>query len=227
MCGRYTLSSPGDTIAELFGIDQLPPLEARFNIAPTQEALVVRGGVVGAPPSAALLRWGLIPAWADSPQVGSRMINARAESAATKPAYRDSLSFQRCLVPADGFYEWQRAGNVRQPYLIRRQDRAPFAFAGLWARWHAAESDPGLDSFTILTVPPNELVARLHDRMPLVLPPTAFAAWLDRRTNRPQDLQPLLATPSADGWEMVPVSRAVNDVRHDDADCIAPLTEPA
>jgi putative SOS response-associated peptidase YedK len=223
MCGRYTLSSPGDIVAEVFGLEQLPLLAPRFNIAPTQEALVVRSGQVGGKPIADLLRWGLVPFWAADPRVGSRMINARAEGAATKPAYRDSLRYQRCLVPADGFYEWRGERAERQPYLIRRADRLPFAFGGLWARWRGAEADPPLDTFTIMTVAPNEFLQPLHDRMPLILPPTAYSTWLDRTIISPAALAPLLSPAEPAGWEVVPVSRAVNNARYDEIDCIAPL----
>jgi len=225
MCGRYTLSSPGETVAEIFGLEQLPLLLPRFNIAPTQEALVVRAGALGSKPKGDLMRWGLVPSWADDPKVGGRMINARAESAASRPAYRDSLRYQRCLVPADGFYEWQGEGAARHPHLIRRVDRLPFAFAGLWARWRQADTDTPLDTFTILTVSPNDLLRPLHDRMPLILPSAAYSTWLDRRIVSPAALAPLLHPAEAKGWEAVPVSRAVNNVRHDEADCIAPLIE--
>jgi putative SOS response-associated peptidase YedK len=172
-----------------------------------------------------MLRWGLVPSWAEDPKVGGRQINARAESAATRPAFRDSLRYQRCLVVADGFYEWKLDGRVRQPHLLRRQDQQPFAFAGLWARWRRTDQDPDLDTYAILTVPPNALLRPLHDRMPLILEPEAYARWLDRRIVQPQALADLLTTPTSTGWEAVPVSTAINDARFAGDPLTSPLAQ--
>jgi putative SOS response-associated peptidase YedK len=230
MCGRYTLSSPGEVVAELFELVDVPPILPRYNLAPTQEAAVVRITRRGAPRTLDQLRWGLIPTWAQDPAIGNRMINARAESAAEKPAYRDSFFRRRCLVPADGFYEWKKLERkTRQPYLIRRQDRLPFAFGGLWSwwrDWHAPGSE-AIETFTILTTQPNDLVRPLHDRMPVILERQDFAAWLDPANTDVAGLRPLLAPPAAAGWEAVPVSRAVNSPDHDAPDCIEPLLAEA
>ena len=222
MCGRYTLSSPIEVIAELFGLAEMPPLQPRFNMAPTQEAPVVRVEPPGSPPSLALLRWGLVPYWAKEASIGNRLINARAESAAEKPAFLLSFRKQRCLVVADGFYEWKKEGPVKQPYLVRRQDGLPFALAGLWARWHAPEGPP-LDTFTILTTTPNDLMRSLHDRMPVILERDAYAPWLDPAFADRDRLNSLLAPAADTGWQAIPVSRAVNSPAHDAPDCIEPL----
>jgi len=229
MCGRYTVSSSGETIADLFDLSEVPAVPARFNLAPTQEAPIVRVVAPGAPRSLDLLRWGLIPYWAKEASIGNRMINARSESVAEKPAYRASFRKQRCLVVADGFYEWKREGKAKQPYLIRRSDRRPFAFAGLWSSWRDPEAvkdgarpEPR-ETFTILTTGANELIRTLHDRMPVILPRESFALWLDPAVGNAERLTPLLAPASPEGWETVPVSRAVNSPAHDAPDCIEPL----
>jgi putative SOS response-associated peptidase YedK len=223
MCGRYTLTSPGEVIAEIFELVDVPEVLPRYNLAPTQEAAVVRMPAPEAPRSLALLRWGLIPAWAKDPTVGNRMINARAESAAEKPAYRDSFRHRRCLVPADGFYEWKRQGKFKQPHLIRRRDRLPFAFAGLWSSWRGADRPAGIETFTILTTDPNTLMTGIHDRMPVILARRDFAAWLDPANRDTASLQTLLVPAPAEDWEAVPVGTRVNSPSHDSPDCLEPL----
>jgi putative SOS response-associated peptidase YedK len=223
MCGRYTLTSPGEVVAEVFGLDLAPELGPRYNLAPTQEAAVVRVAKPGDPRTLDRLRWGLIPAWAKDPSIGNRMINARAETVAEKPSYRDSFRRQRCLVVADGFFEWQRVGKAKQPHLIRRQDRRPFGFAGLWAAWRGAAPDQGVETFTILTTEPNDLMRPLHDRMPVILDPKDFTAWLDPANRDAAALHALLVPAPVDGWEAVPISTAVNSPAHDSPDCIQPL----
>lgn len=219
MCGRYTLTTPAELIAEVFEVEESAGLEPRYNIAPTQEAPIVRisrrsGGRALRP-----ARWGLIPYWADDPAIGNRMINARAESAAEKPAFRDALRRRRCLVPADGFYEWQRRGRgPKQPYHVRLEDGSPFGFAGLWERWRRGPED-WVESFTILTTEASPRVAPIHDRMPLVLAPDHFAAWLDPQVDDPARLRPLLE-PSAAPFLAVPVSTWVNDPAHDSPRCL-------
>jgi putative SOS response-associated peptidase YedK len=223
MCGRYTLTAPGEIVAEIFELVDVPPILPRYNLAPTQEAAVVRVVKPGAPRILASLRWGLIPYWAQDPAIGNRMINARAESLAEKPAYRDSFRRRRCLVPADGFYEWKKLdAKTKQPYLIHRQDRRPFAFAGLWDAWRSPESGP-LETFTIITTSPNDLLRPLHDRMPVILDPRDYAAWLDPANRNAAHLQSLLAPAPETGWQATPVSRAVNHADHDEPDCIEPL----
>jgi putative SOS response-associated peptidase YedK len=225
MCGRYTLSSPADMVAEVFGLPEVPELPLRYNIAPTQESAVVRVRRPGEPRQLAMLRWGLIPWWAEGPEIGNRMINARAESIDTKPAFGDSFRRRRCLVAADGFYEWKPAGGrVKQPYLIRRGDRRPFAFAGLWARWRRPDGEP-LESFTIVTADVDPSLRWLHDRMPVILEPEQFDLWLDPAVQDPARLRPLLAPHVPEDVQVVAVSTRVNKPEHDEPDCIEPLVE--
>jgi putative SOS response-associated peptidase YedK len=227
MCGRYTLSAPNAAVADLFELPDLreiPQLPLRFNVAPTQEAAVVRVPAPGAPRQLDMLRWGLVPYWAEDLSIGNRMINARSESVAEKPSYRRSFRKQRCLVATDGFYEWKKVGKLKQPYHIRRKDRQPFAFAGLWERWKDPEGKP-LETFTILTTGANDLIRPLHDRMPVILDRKDFALWLDPAVNDPERLQPLLVPAPGAEMETVPVSRTVNSPAYDGPDCLAPLVE--
>lgn len=224
MCGRFTLSSKGDEVALLFDLQDIPQLPLRYNIAPTQETAVVRVEKPGEPRRLDLLRWGLIPYWAKEASIGNRMINARAESVADKPAYRWSFRKQRCLIPTTGFYEWKKAGKLKQPYLIRRKDAQPFAFAGLWSRWQDPERGP-LETFTILTTDANELIRPLHDRMPVIVGREDFDLWLDPALEDREKLEPLLKPFDPQQMETFPVSRAVNSPANDVADCIEPLVE--
>ncbi|MBI3462160.1 MAG: SOS response-associated peptidase [Planctomycetes bacterium] len=186
MCGRFTLRTSARDVAEEFGLIEVPDLFPRYNIAPTQPVPVVRK-----PRQLDFLRWGLIPPWADDPKIGSRMINARAETVATTPAFRRAFQTRRCLVIADGFYEWQN----RVPFLIHRRDHRPFAFAGLWDRWK------GIDSCTIITTDPNDLIRPLHDRMPVILAPEDYDRWLATPD------QSLLRTYGADDLAFEPLER--------------------
>lgn len=224
MCGRYTLTSSGDELALLFDLSEIPSLPPRYNMAPTQEAAVVRVPAPGAPRHLDLLRWGLVPYWADDPKIGNRMINARSEGVADKPAYRSSFRKQRCLIPTDGFYEWKKEGKLKQPYHIRRKDRRPFAFAGLWSRWRPKQggAEP-LDTFTILTTDSNELIRPLHDRMPVILDSASFDLWLDPAVDDRERLLELLVPYDGSVMETVPVSRTVNSPAYDGPDCVAPL----
>jgi putative SOS response-associated peptidase YedK len=218
MCGRYALTRNAEVLVRLFGLRATPELEPRYNIAPTQQALVVRVGKDGER-KAEPLHWGLVPFWADDPTVGNRMINARAESAADKPAYRAAFRKRRCLVPADAFYEWRKLGKGKQPYAIRRTDDQPMALAGLWEYWQGKEGDE-LRSFTILTTEPNELVKPLHNRMPVIIDPADFDLWLDPEVDDSERLKPLIRPADADRMEAYPVSRRVNSPGNDDAACL-------
>jgi putative SOS response-associated peptidase YedK len=227
MCGRYTLTSSGDELALLFDLSEIPSLPTRYNLAPTQQAAVVRVTAPGAPRHLDFLRWGLVPYWADDPKIGNRMINARSEGVADKPAYRWSFRKQRCLIPTDGFYEWKKEGKLKQPYHIRRKDRTPFAFAGLWARWKPKDgSGEPLDTYTILTTDSNELIRPLHDRMPVILDRESFDLWLDPTVDDRERLQQLLVPYDGGVMETVPVSRAVNSPANDSPGCLAGLTDP-
>ena len=227
MCGRYTLTSKGDEVALLFDLSEIPSFPPRYNIAPTQETAIVRVTAPGAPRHLDFLRWGLVPYWADDPSIGNRMINARSEGVADKPAFKWSFRKQRCLIPTDGFYEWKKEGKLKQPYHIRRKDRRPFAFGGLWARWKPkgeVGAEP-LDTFTIITTDANELIKPLHNRMPVILDPASFDLWLDPAVDDRERLLELLGPYDGNQMETVPVSRAVNSPANDTPDCIQPLVD--
>jgi len=226
MCGRYTLTRQERLVEELeASLGDAPQSEwwkPRFNIAPTQPAPVVI--LQGGTRLVEMMRWGLVPFWAGKP--GAKrpplMINARTESLETKPMFRDALERRRCLVPADGFFEWKHEGKHAQPMYIHREPRRLFAFAGLWAK---AKTESGEQlSFTIITGPPNALVEPIHDRMPVVLDPSAYAAWLDPAVDA-ERAHALLGIPPVAGWISEPVSPHVNSAQVDDPDCIAPITE--
>lgn len=195
-------------------------LRQRFNVAPTDAVVCVTTTREGEP-RGELLRWGLVPHWAKDPAVGAKMINARAETAAEKPAFRDAWARRRCLIVADGFYEWERRGpKARHPFHVTRSDAAPFAFAGVWATWHGPDEQV-LRSCSIITTSANEAVRPLHDRMPVILDASAEEAWLDPAT--PVELLPeLVASLSPEATALREVSRAVNDARHDAPDCLDP-----
>lgn len=219
MCGRYMLTTPVDALRQMFLFSERPNLAPRYNIAPTQEVPIVRPTRDRTGRELIMVRWGLVPYWADDPRIGNRLINARRESVARTAAFREAYQRRRCLVPADGFFEWQKDGKTRQPLLVRRKDQAPFAFAGLWERW----PQPGggvLRSCTIITCPANELIASVHDRMPVILPPEDHERWLD--PSRADGRELLKPYPAAE-LEALPVSPRVNSPQHDDPECIAPL----
>jgi putative SOS response-associated peptidase YedK len=221
MCGRFTLVATPKAIAETFQVPELPGLEPRYNIAPTQPVAIVRpaSGEMGR--ELAVVHWGLIPAWADDPATGNRLINARAETAADKPSFRSPFRHRRCLVPTSGFYEWQKVDGRKQPYFIHRPDEAVFAFAGLWERWERGGEGP-VESCTILTTEANEVMRPLHERMPVVLGREAWEPWLDLGAGR-ADLQALLR-PCPESWLTVyPVSTLVNNPRNDKPECVRPL----
>lgn len=218
MCGRYTLATPAEALAEEFGVGgPLPEIYPSFNVAPAEEVAVVRED--GGERRLELLRWGLVPFWADDPGIGQRMINARAETAPEKPAFRAAFRNRRCLIPADGFYEWQRAaGGPKQPFHIRRRDRRPFAFAGLWEDWNDGE----VISCTILTTDANEELKEVHHRMPVILDPEDYGRWLEPETDK-EDLRALLQPYTAGGLEFYPVDRRVNKPSNDDPRCVEPV----
>ena len=225
MCGRFTLTAPSDAVRDAFGLAAAPALEPRFNIAPGQDVatLVVDGEGCRA---LALRRWGLVPYWAKDPKMGSRLVNARAETAAEKPAYRDAFRRRRCLVPADGFYEWAAAGQGgRQPWHISRRDAGCFAIAGLFERWRPPEGG-WLETCVLLTTAAPGRLASIHDRMPVILPPAGWPLWLDPAVNEASALAPLLRPSPAEDFELRQVSRRVNDTRHDDPRCLEPPPPP-
>src|ERR1051326_5590811 len=176
MCGRYVITSPPAAIRALFGYPEQPNFPPRYNVAPTQPIPIVR--LDEGRRQFALMRWGLIPAWVKDPKTFSLLINARAESVLDKPAFRNAMRRRRCLIPADGFYEWREVGGRKQAYFVRRRDGAPFAFAGLYETWPGPNGE-GLDPAAIVTTTANRTLAVIHDRMPAILAPEAFALWLD------------------------------------------------
>ena len=221
MCGRYTMSIPAETLAQHFGLEAVPDVAPRFNIAPTQAAAVVRLSTAREVPVLDHLRWGLVPSWAKDASGAGRLINARAETAADKPSFRSAFRHRRCLVPADGFYEWRTEGGAKQPYRIARPDGAPIAFAGLWERW--GKGDEPLETFTILTTAANAVLQPLHDRMPVILDPADYALWLDPTATDPALVEPLLTAAPDDALTYYPVGRAVNSFGNDDPSLVAPV----
>jgi putative SOS response-associated peptidase YedK len=236
MCGRYSLTTPVEGLRQLFAFPEQPNLQPRYNIAPTQEVAVVRA----APPAGAsdrpagadeggtgrhlvLLRWGLIPSWAKDPAIGARLINARAETLAEKPAFRAAFRQRRCLVPADGFYEWQtRDTGPKQPYHIARRDGAPFAFAGLWERWRDPAEGRAVESCTIVTRDADAVLRPIHARMPVILAAESYDLWLDGAA-KPARLQALLAAAPAIDLVATAISTRVNKVANDDPEVLHPL----
>lgn len=219
VCGRYVLTVTGRVLARLFDLDEVPEVEARYNIAPTQPVLVVRAGAGGR--KLDTLRWGLIPSWAKDPAIGNRMINARAETVAEKASFRSAFRHRRCLVPADGFYEWRREDNRKQPYLVRFADGRAFAIAGLWETWRQPDGTP-LESCVLITTEPNPVVAPLHDRMPVIVPPELYSQWLEPADQDQGRLHALLAPHPPEEMEAYPVSRHVNNPANDDPRCLQP-----
>ena len=218
MCGRYTLTSAVEALRQLFDFaGALPNLEPRYNIAPTQKAPVVRLAAEGGR-EMRMLNWGLVPYWAEDMSLQSHMINARGETVHEKPAFRQAFRQRRCLVPVDGFFEWPTVGTKsKQPFLFRRLDRAPFAFAGLWERWVPPQGEV-VESFTIVNVAANAMMAPFHDRIPVILDPFDYAAWLDPKI----DARALVRAPASEAFGYVRVSSYVNSVRNDDPGCLEP-----
>ena len=219
MCARFQFAPPEDWVEE-FGLTDAPVVAPRYNIAPTQDVLAVRRRRAG-DRQARLFRWGLVPSWADDPAMGNRLINARAESVASRPAFRESFLQRRCLVPASGFYEWKKFGRAREPWLIRLKGGATFAFAGVWDRWSRGEGS-AIESCSLITTSANPLVAPIHGRMPVLIDRAAYDAWLDPRATE-DDLRTLLAPFPAERMETFPVSPRVNSTAVDDADLTRPV----
>jgi putative SOS response-associated peptidase YedK len=231
MCGRYTLRHPTKQIAARFEVTEvidatfaeMQPDVSRYNIAPTQPIAVV---TENSPRTLEMMRWGLVPSWAKDPSIGSRLINARAETLTEKPSFRTALTRRRCIIPADGFYEWRRRGATRQPLMVHRKDDDLFGFAGLWDEWTSPDGSP-LRTCTIITCAPNSLMADIHDRMPAILRREDEAHWLDRTERSPLELLALLAPYPDEEIEASMVSKAVNSVANDGPECIEAVeTEP-
>jgi putative SOS response-associated peptidase YedK len=218
MCGRYRLTRADRRLNESFDAEGDFDIVPRYNIAPSQPVLTIRREP-GRRRQFSTMRWGLVPSWAKDPSVGFKTINARAETVQTTPSFRDPFKSQRCLIPADGFYEWARNGKTKQPYCFEVGDGEVFAFAGLWDRW----VDPNgniLESCTIMTTTPNSLLSNFHDRMPVILHPENYAAWL---TPGNTDAALEMLKPSDRMMRSYPVSTRLNQVQNDDPDCGTPL----
>lgn len=222
MCGRITQHLSSDEIAALFGAEPLVDLPGgRYNVAPTQMVMVVREEeqrrVVVAQ------RWGLIPPWADSPRIGARLINARGETVAEKPSFRSAFKRQRCIVPAEAFYEWRRDGSGKVPHAVVRRDGQPLSLAGLWSSWRDPASGEELPTFTIVTTAANETIRPLHERMPVILPEAVWDTWLDPSFQDVPFLQALLRPAPDDVLRTYQVSPAVNNVRNDGPQLVLPI----
>lgn len=219
MCGRYSQQQSAEIIAQAFQVDNVPPLEPRYNIAPTQSVATILQTAENR--QFKLLHWGLIPNWAKDKKISSRLINARAETVTEKPSFRSAFRRRRCLILADGFYEWQQQeAKQKQPFYFRMSDQSPFAFAGLWEHWKAQETGETIESCTIITTEPNELMKSVHNRMPVILEPKNYDLWLDPEVKKPELLQPLLNPYPAEEMTAFAVSKAVNKPSNDTAECI-------
>ena len=223
MCARYSITTAPEALARLFGtVGAVPNMPPRYNVAPTQGAPVVRRGRDGL--RLTLVRWGLIPSWSKGPDARFTMINARADTLAAKPAYRNAFRERRCLVPVDGFYEWQAlADGGKQPMRMVRPDRQPFALASLWERWQPGPDQPAVDSFTIVTTDANDRLRPIHDRMPVVLDPADWGPWIEGPAEAVQHL--LRPAPDA-ALVAYPVSARVGNVRNDDPDLLVEVPAP-
>jgi len=217
MCGRFAIGLPPKSLAEHFKLDAFPDFSQRFNIAPTQDVATVSRGNDNAD-KAVIRKWGLIPGWAKESKIGAKMINARAESITEKPSFKNPFKSKRCLVPASAFYEWQGKGKNRRPWLISLKNCNIITFAGIFDRW-INEDDVTIESFSIITTAANELVKPIHDRMPVILNPERYDAWLDHSTDM-ATISSFLSPYPADDMERYEVSPLVNNVRNDSPACI-------
>lgn len=225
MCGRYVFNYTPEQLAEIKKIikdvddwiNRFP--DANFNLAPTDDIVTILGGKVRA---ATFSHFGLIPHWAKEKSIGNKLINARAETVHEKPSYRQPFKSQRCLIPANGFYEWQ-GKKPKTPYYIHKKGDAPFCFAGLWDLWHDPETQEPVYSSTIITTAPNELMKPIHDRMPVVLEPEQYQAWMSNETS-PERLKEMLKGWEGDGWEVYEVSAKVNNPAYNNQECTKPVS---
>jgi putative SOS response-associated peptidase YedK len=230
MCGRFSRANDyfseranQRTFLDQLGLAFSGPIPPNYNVAPTQNVAAVRS-TDNDQRELVSLRWGLVPGWATDLAIGARMINARADTIAEKPAYRSAFKRRRCLIVADGFFEWRKAGKAKQPYLIRLKGAGPFCFAGLWERWTKGEKP--VESCTIITTDANELMAPIHDRMPVIVSPADYALWLDEAIQEPERLTPLLRPYASERMEAYPVSTLVNSPRNNSPECLEPLENP-
>lgn len=223
MCGRFTLTLSPDDLAEFFGLSKVQSFGPRYNIAPSQEVVAIR--VEEGKRKLDLLRWGLIPFWAEDSKIGYRTINARAETVHKSPAFRAAFRGRRCIIAADSFYEWDHRAATRQPYRIARADGKPLAFAGLWEQWEEKEGKAVIESCTIVTTDASDPVIRLHDRMPVILEPSDFDLWLDPEEKGVDHLKQVLRPADPGTLTIYPVSTYVNKATNEGERCIEPIKE--
>ena len=224
MCGRFSQTATPEIIAEQFEVKEpLPRFKARYNVAPSQPIAAIRIDPDRATRTLVMLRWGLIPSWAKDTKIGFQCINAKAETVAEKPSFRSAFKKRRCLVVATGFYEWQVQGRTKQPLWIGLRSKRPFAFAGLWEHWKPAEEEP-LETCTIITTEPNELMRPIHNRMPVILAPVSYDQWLDPTFQHIEPLKALLRPYLSEELTAYPVSTFVNNPRHDAPQCLEPMS---
>jgi putative SOS response-associated peptidase YedK len=222
MCGRYRLSRRKDFLAEHFDVEPENDWNPRYNIAPTQNVPVIRQDPAQPRRFVSRMRWGLIPFWAKDASVGFKMINARAETVATTPAFRESIRRRRCLIPADGFYEWRRSGRVKTPFCFTMADNSVFAFAGIWDSWRNPEGK-AVETFSIITTSPNALLIDIHDRMPVILPDDNYDLWIDPGFQKTDSICDLLKPFDPQLMQRYEVSSRVNLVKNDDPACAEPM----
>ena len=223
MCGRFTQTASPEVIAQQFALTDLLLFTPRYNIAPSQSIAAIRIDPDTTTRTLVMLRWGLIPSWAKDAKIGNQCINAKAETVAEKPSFRSAFKKRRCLIVATGFYEWQVQGRTKHPMWIGLKSRHPFAFAGLWEQWTPAEGQP-LETCTIITTEPNDLLAPIHNRMPVILTPTVYDQWLDPTFQQSESLKVLLRPYPSDELTVYPVSTLVNNPRHDVPQCLEPVS---
>lgn len=223
MCGRYAITTAPEAMRRLFGYPEMPNFPPRYNVAPTQPIPIVR--MIEGKRQFALVRWGLLPSWVKDPNTFTLLINARGETANDKPAFRNAMKRRRCLIPADGFYEWKRDGKGKRPYYIRRRGGEPFAFAGLWETWMGPNGEE-VDTAAIVTTDANHLLAPIHDRMPAILPPDAWEMWLDTGNVDAKTAAALVAPAQNELFEAYEIAPLVNRVANDGPEVQMPYTAP-
>lgn len=224
MCGRFTLLIPGEELAQHFDVQETPSLAPRYNIAPTQPVAAVRFNRDRGRRELVHLHWGLIPFWAKDTSMAGRMINARSETVAEKPAFRAAYKYRRCLIPASGFYEWQKQNGHKQPYYIHHAEAQPLALAGLWEHWQGSDGSE-IESCTILTTRPNDKIRPLHNRMPVILDSGDYDVWLHSDGQNMDELQHLLRPAPEETLEAYPIGTYVNNPQNEGPRCVAPLAE--
>ena len=222
MCGRYSQTKSGEAIAQTFNLSATPDPQPRYNIAPTQPVSAI--AQTEDEREYRVFQWGLVPSWAKDPSIGSRMINARSETAAEKPSFRAAFKRRRCLIVADGFYEWQKTGGKKQPYYVQVKDQEIFGFAGLWETWQSGDGSH-LESCTILTTEPNGLMETIHNRMPVIVHPEDFDLWLDPSLQDGRHVQHLLRPYEDEAMDAYAVSTTVNNPRNESPECVEPVSD--